>query len=265
MLGLMSELIEQDGAIFRPWWPKGDILINQDEILAKQYLDSLGYKSVVHEPDGNVTPDFLNNGNIAVEVRRLNQNHFIKPEEKQGLEEVFIPIWQGMENLLGKIGPIPPQESWFVRFKISRPQQPQQSWKTLAPEVRRSLEEFLREPERLPRKIQVTPTLQIVLKRAGKFLPSTFQLGSAIDLDADGYTLSELHRNLTIVVAEKEEKIAPHRQKYQIWWLVLLDYISHGLSDEEKEEFRTFPLLNHRWDKIILINPIEPNNACEVS
>ncbi|WPN56316.1 hypothetical protein [Pseudomonas sp. P9_31] len=45
----------------------------------------------------------------------------------------------------------------------------------------------------------------------------------------------------------------------------ILDYISHGLSDEEKEEFRTYPQLNHRWDKVILTDPTEPSNAYEVS
>jgi len=233
-----------------------------EEKLAKQYLNSIGYQDVEYEPIKNSTPDFLLNGNIAVEVRRLNQNHVIEPGKKQGLEEVFLPIWQGMENLLPKIGPFPPQESWFVRFKFSRPQQPQElRWKTLAPKIRRSLEEFLQEPERLPRKIQVTPTLQIALTRAGQLYPSTFRLGKAIDLDADGYALSELDRNLALVVTEKEEKI---HQTYKIWWLVLVDYISHGLSDEEKEQFRTFPPLNHRWDKIILIDPIEPSSAYEV-
>lgn len=236
--------------------------MNQDEVLAKQYLNSLGYKNVVHEPDGKVPPDFLINGSIAVEVRRLNQNHVIKSGKKQGLEEVSIPIWQGIEKLLDTIGPTPPQESWFVCLKINRPLQP---WGRLAPEIRRSLEEFLLEPECLPRKIQVAPTVQIDLKRAGQLFPSTFRLGSVIDLDAGGFVLSELYRNLVIVVTEKEEKIAPYRQKYKVWWLVLLDYISHGLSDEEKEEFRTFPLLNHRWDKVILTNPTEPSNAYEVS
>jgi hypothetical protein len=56
-----------------------------EEKLAAAYLRHLGYVDVVHEPDGNVTPDFLVDGRIAVEVRRLNQN-FHSKRGYEGLE-----------------------------------------------------------------------------------------------------------------------------------------------------------------------------------
>src|SRR2546426_401166 len=46
---------------------------------------------VVYEPDGNVPPDFLVNGRIAVEVRRLNEN--VETDEgHRGLEEISKPL-----------------------------------------------------------------------------------------------------------------------------------------------------------------------------
>jgi hypothetical protein len=45
-----------------------------EEELAQHYLVSLGLGQVVYEPEPNLPPDFLINGTVAVEVRRLNQN-----------------------------------------------------------------------------------------------------------------------------------------------------------------------------------------------
>ena len=45
---------------------------NKDETRAKKYLQSLEHHELEHEPLGNVTPDFLVDKKIAVEVRRLN-------------------------------------------------------------------------------------------------------------------------------------------------------------------------------------------------
>jgi len=48
--------------------------MDSSERIVYQYLSYQGFSDVAYEPDGNVPPDFLLNGRIAVEVRRLNQN-----------------------------------------------------------------------------------------------------------------------------------------------------------------------------------------------
>jgi hypothetical protein len=48
--------------------------MNDSEKAVYEYLTSLGFRTVVYEPDGKVSPDFLIDGRIAVEARRLNQN-----------------------------------------------------------------------------------------------------------------------------------------------------------------------------------------------
>ncbi len=50
--------------------------MDRTEKLVSEHLAHRGYKYVVYEPDGNIPPDFLVDGSIAIEVRRLNQNHF---------------------------------------------------------------------------------------------------------------------------------------------------------------------------------------------
>jgi hypothetical protein len=51
--------------------------LNDDERIAGEYLHRLGMGTVAYEPDGQVPPDFLIDGRIAVEVRRLNQTNTI--------------------------------------------------------------------------------------------------------------------------------------------------------------------------------------------
>ena len=62
---------------------------NQYEIRARQYLQTLQYTKLEYEPLGNVTPDFLIDKKVAVEVRRLNWN-YIKDERLVGLESFKI-------------------------------------------------------------------------------------------------------------------------------------------------------------------------------
>jgi hypothetical protein len=48
--------------------------MDDSEKLANDYLSRLGFQDIVYEPDNKNPPDFLADGRIAVEVRRLNQN-----------------------------------------------------------------------------------------------------------------------------------------------------------------------------------------------
>lgn len=48
--------------------------MNTDEKIAFRYLQSQGFNSIDFEPNGNSTPpDFVIEGNIAIEVRRMNK------------------------------------------------------------------------------------------------------------------------------------------------------------------------------------------------
>jgi len=64
---------------------------NSDELRAKQYLQTLNYEKLEYEPLGNVTPDFLLDNKIAIEVRRLNKN-YISNEKLVHLEDIEVPI-----------------------------------------------------------------------------------------------------------------------------------------------------------------------------
>lgn len=65
--------------------------INEDEIRASQYLQTLKHTSLEYEPLGNVTPDFVLDNKIAIEVRRLNKN-YKSDEHLVRIENIEIPI-----------------------------------------------------------------------------------------------------------------------------------------------------------------------------
>lgn len=68
--------------------------MDASEKLVESYLKGI-FTDVRYEPDGNVPPDFLADSRVAVEVRRLNQNHDDgSGKGPRGLEETAIPIWR---------------------------------------------------------------------------------------------------------------------------------------------------------------------------
>lgn len=113
--------------------------MDASEKLVQDHLKHRSYVDVVYEPDGNIPPDFLVDGHIAIEVRRLNQNHFAGADAK-GLEEVAIPLWNRTKTLLAGMGPPVKNESLFVHFKFRRPIEP---WRSLEPKLRNRLTSFM--------------------------------------------------------------------------------------------------------------------------
>ena len=76
--------------------------MNQSERLIGEYLAHAGYSDVVYEPDGKHPPDFLVDGRIAVEVRRLNQNVHTGGEIR-GVEEMAVPLNRLVRKVLASI------------------------------------------------------------------------------------------------------------------------------------------------------------------
>ena len=94
----------------------------QEEAWAEDYLRRVGYTDICFEPDGNVPPDFLINGNIAIEVRRLNQHYKAKSGKVEGLEQLAVPRRETVERVLKALGPPTNGVSWFVSYSFKRPQ-----------------------------------------------------------------------------------------------------------------------------------------------
>ncbi|MFZ3115077.1 MAG: hypothetical protein WA133_03795 [Syntrophales bacterium] len=233
--------------------------MDRSEQVVFEYLSHSGFRDVVYEPDGNVPPDFLIDGRIAVEVRRLNQNEET-PNGHRGLEKVAIPLMARVKALLKTLGPSD-GESWYVMYRLRRPLPP---WDQLAAALRSDLAAFRNNPDRCRATRTVSPKFSVTLIKAGMPYPDFFVPGGFADSDSGGFVLAELSRNIRICVTEKTRKVACVRAKYPEWWLVLVDRIGYGIDERDHEEVRQLFQFEHSWDKIVLVNPLDATQGYEL-
>jgi len=227
--------------------------MDSSEAAVQKLLEHMGFSSVVYEPDGNVPPDFVINGEIAVEVRRLNQN-FDDGSGMRGLEEVTAPLWQKMTRLVESIAETE-GNSWFVWFRFSRPVPP---WKSLEPELRDSFLEFKASAYKQRGTIYSTKNFQVEVAKASQPLETFFRMGGMSDQQAGGWVVAELISNIQHCASEKLAKIEPYRNKYKTWWLALTNYTGFGLDEHDRQQLLEHLPRPNGWDKILLISPGDP-------
>jgi hypothetical protein len=231
--------------------------MDDSETEAQAYLTHLGFKKIIYEPEGKSRPpDFLVDQRIAVEVRRLNQHEVRSQAETRspGLEEVAIPVWEHIQSLLPSLGPPKAGLSWYIHISYSRPVPKRRALEDAA---RRHLEAFRDGVLQNPTTIRVFENFTIELFRAGRLYSDYFVMGGRTDFDSGGWVIPELERNLKICIDDKTAKVSAIRGKYSEWWLALIDHINYGAD----KAIRVPP---HNWDKIILINPLDPTKAFEI-
>jgi len=232
--------------------------MDRSEAAIQELLSRMGFSNVIYEPDGNVPPDFLIDGEIAVEVRRLNQN-FDDGSGMRGLEEVTVPLWQKMERLTESIAETD-GNSWFVWFRFSRPVP---AWRSLEPEIRRALLEFKASANKHTRLIYSVPNFQVEVAEASQPLETFFRMGGMSDQQAGGWVVAELISNIRHCASEKLSKIEPYRSKYKTWWLGLTNYTGFGLGEYDRQQLQQYLRRPDGWDRILLINPSDPGKWVE--
>ncbi len=219
------------------------------------YLAHQRYASVVYEPDGNVPPDFLIDGRIAVEVRRLNQNEDTS-NGSRGLEEVTKPLHAAVSKVVTSLGPPTAGVSWFVIYTFRRPLPP---WKQLETMLADALRRFQEEPSDQPTATRMAKGFTLRFIRASKTHATFFVLGGSSDHDGGGFVVAEMARNLRICIDDKSRKVASFLNRYPEWWLALEDRIGFGVLDEsDRQDLRQLISVSDPWSKIVLVNPLNP-------
>lgn len=230
--------------------------MDDSEQRALTFLKSLGFTDIRYEPDGNVPPDFVVNGRIAVEVRRLNQ-HSNASGEPRGLETVAYPLVDRTKELLQTMGAPTNGTTWFVTLSFQRPLP---NWKMVRTSMLAALRAFRDNvPDTKRVEIQLFENLDVTLLRASKVHDDMFLFGGWSDGDSGGWLLHEIGKNLQHCVTEKARKVQPYRERYPEWWLVLPDHIGYAMADDEREMFRDQIKLTHDFDRVVLIDPRNPS------
>lgn len=235
--------------------------MNESEKSVYEYLTSQALGTVVFEPDGNVPPDFLVDGRIAVEARRLNQNEETA-EGHRGIEEVSKPLHKLVCKALAAQGPPVGGTSWFVFYSYSRPLPP---WKQLNALIRKELGQVKDLPDLGSREVRVARKMRFTFTRASEVHPHLLVLGGSSDHDSGGFVVSEIAENLRICIAEKSAKVAAVRNRYSEWWLALEDRIGYGVLDAgDQRQLRESVRRDDQWNRIILVNPLKPSDGFEL-
>ncbi|MFW6030499.1 MAG: hypothetical protein ACOCRO_09655, partial [Halanaerobiales bacterium] len=192
--------------------------MNKTEEHVYDYLKSKGYTSIIFEPDGHIPPDFLVDNHYAIEVRRLNQN-FINNDNYEGLEETEIPLYMKVDEILSSFDRVS-DSSWFVWFRFSRPTA---SLKIIEESLNSFLKEFLEKDIKETVDAKLDCGLEVKVFKAEKEYEKTFLVGGYSDLDSGGWVIKEMKKNIKICIDERSKKIEQYKQKYQEWWLFLVD------------------------------------------
>jgi hypothetical protein len=207
-----------------------------EEQTAKDYLVGLGIGSVSFEPDGNIPPDFSVGSSIGVEVRRLNQNYFGEDDPK-GLEELAIPLWRMLGEEISRFDTQFDGKSYWVFAAYERPSK--ESGRETAKSVRDALEDFLRRGGQTPDELVVNDNLKLVVYPSSPVQGRVFRLGGGMDRNSGGWLVPMYIDNIAYCINEKSQKIAPYEERYEIWWLLLIDFMGWGIDASEESELRS--------------------------
>jgi hypothetical protein len=237
--------------------------MDQSESHVRDYLEHLNLGRVVYQPDGNIPPDFLVDGRIAVEVRRLNENELTESGGFRGMETDRISTGRKFQALLRSLGPAKSSTSWFVGCKVKRPIP---RWKDIEEDLRRELEHF-RDNEDSQRLcvLRIAAGFEAhIIHRASDAHPTCFVFAGCNDRDIGGFVFADTQWNLRLCVEEKMKKIASVRHRYPEWWLIFVDHVGSGVDLCDEELYRQHLNIEHDLDRLILLSPLESGHAFEV-
>jgi hypothetical protein len=229
--------------------------VDRSETLALGYLQSLGADHIIYEPDGNIPPDFLVDSRLAIEVRRLNQNYG-DSVDYQGVETAEAATLQMVLKLLPAFGAAPDGVGYWVFVYFWRPL----DWKAVKRALRLALDTFKANPQAGGLRQRLTASFEVDIRPAGIKVADYFRLGGSTDRDQGGFTVAEIIRNLNLAIAEKATKIAPYRERYSEWWLVLPNYIDTDLDADERASIAKHVDIKE-FDQVVLIDPRDPTRA----
>ena len=230
--------------------------MNIDEHITYLHLQSRGYTDIVHEPDGNIPPDFLVNGNIAIEVRRLNK-YISEAGEKKNIEDLSERLYLTIDNIRKEYKQTDYPVSSFLIYTFRRPLKINHDLKR---DIRKAFDKQLQQLSK-NQEYEIDENLSLQFLPSEKKLESVFRLGGYVDYDATSFVVSEICKNLGNIIKEKEKKIMPYKGKYNEWWLALVDRIGWGISEEERNEIRDAIHAGNVFRKILIINPVNPDKG----
>ena len=250
---------------------------NEDEARARDWLKQQGFERV-RRPMSD-PPDFVIDGDCAVEVTRLNQRILVGDEKRsKGEEQARVPLTEQIERVLGKLGPPGNQgRSWTVdcEYDFTKPL-PQR--KVVAAQISEALA-----PLRVPYDDRVIADMQSRHLDCGKhggelaylgFPHLCLDCGICLELDeishrpakfilqnvsaGEGILLAEeLKLGIRNRIRAKSVRVRSQNRVrvYKLWWLILVDHVCQApiqvLSQHELSNIRDQDC--DFWSRIVIV------------
>lgn len=221
---------------------------NKDELRAEKYLHSLGFESVVYEPLGNVTPDFLLDTKIAVEVRRINSNH-IDGSKLINIENLEIAFVKKIKNIIRSFKCSIHQSSARISLTLLQPLTLQNK-KTLIRKIKKILSKHIRYISE-EKSYTIGELLHITMK------PTQREANTYLYESCNGDSLwleHQLQKNIQAVIDEKNKKIEKNFHLYKEWWLLLVDSIVYGFDEEDFNILNNIDFNKQKFSKVIILS-----------
>lgn len=227
--------------------------MNIEEEIVKVFLCNQGHRLIQYEPDGNIPPDFLIDDQIAIEVRRLNENYF-NGNSIEGLEEKQISLFKVVKDVLNKYNNITRTitDSYVLAMEYARPIG---NLKEIKRHLDQELHSFIQNQNRsTPHSIVISNSLKITLLKHSIANNPLFCICFEIDNNSGGL-LEYLHiSNINYCISEKTSKIQKYHNKYKKWWLIFVDAIGWDFYSWESDRTRQSIHKTTLWDKIIIVD-----------
>ena len=234
---------------------------NADEDLAENWLRQQGYRDI-RRPCSD-PPDFVVNGDTAVEVTRLNQRIRVRGDnDSRGVEQSQEPLTECMDAAIDELGPPGNKgKSWLIDCTFD--------WKDPLPRkkiVKKQVQEALA-PLTKPyddgvvrrrRSLECGLCLQLT---EIQYHPEQFLLQNVSD--GQGILVAdELRNSIRNRIDKKSERVRTQNRvgEYSKWWLILVDHVCLApiqvLSEHEMTLIRDQD--GGFWSRVTIISSRNP-------
>ncbi|OCH51496.1 hypothetical protein [Vibrio sp. ZF57] len=223
---------------------------NREENLVSEMFSKQGY-TVVKEPDGNIPPDIVLDGTIAVEVTRLS-----KILEVNGLKR---SIDNDSSSIIAKLKKVINSCDDYSNYKYSVHailKRPFGDVKNIVKSIKSELQciqdnGLAKDGHRVVISESVTIKIYERNLQGGK----GFLLTGINDLDAGYQDSSVISDSVFFCLESKVKKVEPYVNRYSEWWLVLSDTITYDSISEYKKHLET-NLCKSVFSKILFVNSL---------
>ncbi len=229
--------------------------MKQEERKVREFLINQGYNSIMFEPLGkSKPPDFLIEGNIGIEVRRLNKhiktNESIEPIEN--LQYKFVPKFK---QILKELENTDLPYSIYVSLNYKRPIK---ITNRLLLELKNSIISSTK-AEIFSVNIKFNKQITYSLYKTEFKSDQTYELRLISDNDSLGNVQDVRYDALVIAINEKSKKLKDIKSSFSKLWLILVDDIFSRVDNTTKWDLQKYPKIKSNFDRIILVSKVDVN------